>query len=143
MRILQQFYNQKLDAGQSPSSVMTMHSVLDQALDYAVKERLIAINPCSGVSLPAKKKRAVQPLKLEQAQQLLEAAQGTMLEPLIALAVVVGMRHGELLSLHWQDIDFAHDRLSVRYTLTQAEDYQYVIGDPKVEKMENMFQKPF
>jgi len=142
MRVIQQFYNRKLDEGQSPSSVITMNKVLNQAFAYAVKERLIAINPCTGVSLPTEDKRAVQPLTVEQAQQLLRAAQGTILEPFIALAVVVGIRHGELLALHWHDIDFARGMLAIHHTLTLAENYHYVIGDPKTKTSERTIMLP-
>ncbi len=106
MRKIQQFYNQKLDEGQSISSVITMHKVIHQALGHAVKERLISINPSTGVSLPAPERRKLQPLTLDQAQHLLQVAQGTMMELLIALALTVGTRIGELLALCWSDIDF-------------------------------------
>ncbi len=133
LRMIQQFYNRKLDEGQSPSSVITMNKVLNQAFGYAVKERLISVNPCKGVSLPTEERREVQPLTVEQAHQLLQAAQGTLFEPFIALAVVVGLRHGELLALRWQDIDFAEGTLSIHHTLTRTEDHRYVMGDPKTE----------
>lgn len=142
MRVIQRFYNQKLDEGQSPSSVITMNKVLNQAFEHAVKECLIGVNPCKGVSLPTEEKRDVQPLTVEQAQRLLQAAHGTMLEPFLALAVVVGLRHGELLALHWQDIDFPQGTLSIHHSLTLTEDHHFVIGDPKTKTSERMILLP-
>lgn len=142
LRMIQQFYNRKLDEGQSPSSVLTMHKVLKQALDYAVKERFIAINPCAGVSLPTEERRKVQPLTIEQAQHLLQVVQGTMMEPFIALAVVMGMRHGELLALRWQDIDLAQGTLAIHHSLTRDEDYRFVVGDPKTASSERIIVLP-
>src|SRR5690242_17338732 len=117
LRIVQRFYNQKLDEGQSPSSVITMNKVLHQGLAYAVRERLIAVNPCTGAALPAAKGRKAQPLTVEQAQRLLQEVQGSMMEPFIALALVLGMRHGELLALRWQDLDLAQGTLAIHFTL--------------------------
>ncbi|HLI07045.1 MAG TPA: site-specific integrase [Ktedonobacteraceae bacterium] len=142
LRTIQQFYNRKLDEGQSPSSVITMNKVLHQALAYAVKERLIAINPCVGVSLPSEERRKVQPLTFEQAQRLLQEVQGTMMEPFIVLALVLGMRHGELLALRWQDINLTQRTLAIHFTLTQDERYHYVVGDPKTASSERLILLP-
>ena len=143
LRTIQQFYNKKLDEErQSPSSVLNMHKVLNQAFAYAVKERLISINPCTGVSLPTQEKRKVQPLTVEQAQHLLDSVQGTMLESFIALALVVGMRHGELLALRWQDIDLAQGKLFIHRNLTHDENYQLTVGDPKTTSSERALPLP-
>jgi integrase len=94
------------------------------------------------VALPTRENREVQPLTVEQAQQLLQSAQGTMFEPFIALAVAVGVRHGELLALRWQDIDFAQGTLSIHHTLTQTEDYRFVVGDPKIKAGDRVILLP-
>jgi integrase len=142
MRMIQKFYNRMLDEGQSRSSVNTMHKVIHQGLDHAVKERLIAINPSSGVSLPSPEKRKVQPLTLEQAQHLLQTAQGTMIEPLVALALTVGTRIGELLTLSWSDVDLEAGTVYIHRTLTQVEHSRYVPGDPKTEASERTLFLP-
>jgi integrase len=135
-RKIQQFYNEKLEGGQSPSSVLAMQKVLHGALEQAVKERLISINPAKGVSLPKVEKRKLEPLTLEQAISLLKAAKGTMMESFVALAMLLGMRHGEILALHWKEIDFERGKISVKYTLTHTQrDGKYCneIGDPKTK----------
>jgi hypothetical protein len=38
---------------------------------------------------------------LEQALFLLKIAKGSIMEPFIALAMLLGMRHDEILALHW------------------------------------------
>ncbi len=65
-----------------------------------------------------------------------------MFEPFIALALMLGLRHGELLALRWQDIDFAHRMLSIQHTLTVADDYHFVLGDPKTEASERTILLP-
>jgi integrase len=142
LRKVQLFYNQKLDEGQSISSVITMHKVLHQALDHAVKERLISINPSTGISLPSQERRKMQPLTMEQAQHLLQIAQGTMMEPLIALALTIGTRIGELLALGWSDINLEAGTVHIHRTLTQVEHYHFAQGDPKTEAGERTLLIP-
>jgi integrase len=142
MRRIQQFYNDKAEEGQSPSSLHTMQKVLHAALAQAVKERLISINPAKGVSIPAEKKRKLQPLETEQALRLLKTAQGSRLEPFIALAMLLGMRHGEILALHWSEVDLERGKITVRYTLTYDETYHAVQGDPKTEASERTIPLP-
>jgi integrase len=142
-RRIQQFFNVKADEGQSPSSLQVMQKVLHGALEQAVKERLIGVNPCKGVSLPPKKKRKPQSLTVEQARHLLEKAQGSMWEPFLALALVIGMRHGELLTLRWDDLNFEVGSLHIQRTLTQGEKYQWVIGEePKTETSDRLVLLP-
>jgi integrase len=119
-----------------------MHKVLHQALDHAVKERLISINPSTGVSLPSQEKRKMQPLTLNQAQHLLQVAQGTMMEPLIALALTCGTRIGELLTLCWGDVNFDAGTVHIHRTLTRIEHSRFTVGDPKTEAGERTLLMP-
>jgi len=106
MRQIQQFYNGKLEENLSSSSIHNMHKVLHGALEHAVKERLISINPAKGVSIPQGEKRKIRPLTSEQAQLLLAITQGSTFEPIMVMALTAAMRQGEILSLHWEDINF-------------------------------------
>jgi integrase len=133
-RRIQEFYNKKTEGRLSPSSLRMMHKVLHPALAHAVRERLISVNPCDGVSLPSQQKRKVRPLTLEQAKCLLTVVQGSIFEPFIALALTTGLRHGELLTLHWNNVDLELGTVSVERTLTEVEGYKMVEGEaPKTE----------
>ncbi|GAC1504657.1 MAG: hypothetical protein NVS2B12_17590 [Ktedonobacteraceae bacterium] len=57
-------------------------------------------------------------LTVEQAQRLLDAAQGHTLEAMIVLAVLTGMRRGELLALHWEDINFSKGTIHIHRSLS-------------------------
>jgi integrase len=47
------------------------------------------------------------------------------------MAVVTGMRRGELLSLRWSDIDFQRNILQVLHTVDRFTGHGYVEGEPK------------
>jgi hypothetical protein len=106
---LSHLYGAKLTAGLtprtakglSPRTVEFLHRVLHAALKEAVLWGLIARNPADAVKAPKPKSPPIQPLNFEQAQALLHAAAGDPLEALYVVALMTGMRQGELLGLQW------------------------------------------
>jgi integrase len=67
---------------------------------------------------------------VEQATQLLNAAEGDRLAALYKTGLMLGLRPGELLGLFWSDLDFEAGTLRVARTL-KRERGQLNIGDPK------------
>jgi integrase len=66
----------------------------------------------------------------EQAKAFLEAAHDMRFEALFVLALLTGMRQGELLALQWSDVDLDEGFLQVRTSLYYA-DRQFVFTEPK------------
>ena len=128
---IQELYTQKLSEGLVPKTVITIHGVLHKALDDAVRWNLVARNVSDAVSLPRLIRSEIQPLSREQAQKLLEVARGHRFEALLTVALVTGMRRGELLALRWQDIDLEHRSLQVRRTVSLIHGHGYVETEPK------------
>ena len=128
---IQDLYTQKLSEGLVPKTVITIHGVLHKALDDAVRWNLVARNVSDAVSLPRLIRSEIQPLSREQAQKLLEVARGHRFEALLTVALVTGMRRGELLALRWQDIDLEHRSLQVRRTVSLIRGHGYVETEPK------------
>ena len=94
------------DAGSS-RSVILHRAVLRHALNLAVRQRLLPYNPASYVDLPRPRADVARPLTLEEARRLLEATRRDRLAALWRLALVTGLREGELLGLAWDDVDGA------------------------------------
>ncbi len=113
---------------------LTAHAVLHKALDDAVRLGVLARNVCDAVSPPRRAHFEIQPLSMEQSQQLLTAAKGHNMEALFVLALTTGMRRGEILALKWQDIDFSHNTLHVRRIFTRRPGNRYIEAEPKTEK---------
>jgi len=131
---IQAFYTKKLNEGLSPTTVNGIHAVLHKALDDAIRLGAIARNACDAVSPPRRAHYEIQPLSMEQSQQLLTAAKGHPLEALFALALTTGMRRGEILALKWQDINFSQNMLQVRRIFTRRPGNRYIEAEPKTEK---------
>jgi integrase len=85
-------------------------------------------NPAGGVQLPSLK--CVRPkwaLTSQQATALVDALP-PMAQAMVGLAVLSGLRRGELFALRWKDIDESGRRLSVRESV-----YDGTFGTPKTE----------
>ena len=99
--------------GLSPQTVTHMHRVLKQALGQAVKWELLARNPADAVDPPKSGGAPMQTYDLDQTAQLIEAMRPTrMLIPTL-LAVLCGMRRGEIAALRWRSVDLDAARLAV------------------------------
>jgi integrase len=130
---VQALYTKIWKRGLSSKTVNSIHGLLHKALDDAVKAGLVSRNVCDSVSSPHVVKRRVKPLALEQARKLLEIARGHRLEVLLTLAVVTGMRRGELIALRWSDVDLERRILLVCHTADYIAHYGHVETEPKTE----------
>ena len=131
---VQVFYTKKLDEGLSSKRVRGFHAVLHSALQNAVKWNLVGRNVCDLVTPPIPQRHEIQPLTPEQAQRLLQVARERKLETLLTVAVATGMRRGELLGLHWHDIDFNEGCLYVRRTVGRIGKFGVVVSEPKTRR---------
>jgi integrase len=133
---VQKFYTDKGNEGLSAGYVKIMHNVLHSAFKNAVKWKLIAQNVCDQVTPPSAKKRKSQILTKEQILKLVEVANThEEMGPFIKLGLMSGMRHGEMLSLRWADIDFQTNILQVKRNVAYGgmKGYGFIEGDPKTE----------
>jgi integrase len=83
------------------------HAVLRRALNIAVKRRLIAYNPALAVELPEVDADKGDPLTVEECRKVLDATREDRLHALWRLAMVTGLRQGELLGLGWEHVNGA------------------------------------
>jgi integrase len=88
----------------------------------AVKEGYIRHNPAKGVELPKRHKKEVVPPTPEQVAQLLEAAQeiGGIRYGVVLVGASAGPRRGELLALHYGDIDWFNSEIRIRQSIKKA-----------------------
>ena len=94
-----------------------MRSMLRNALNTALRSRLVVRNAAALVDPPRTITHEIQPLTPEQAQQLLIAVKGHALESLVAVGLSCGLRRGEMLGLQWADVDLDTGLLQVRRAL--------------------------
>ena len=139
---VQGFYSQKISQGLAPKTVNNIHGVLHKALDNAVKWNILARNVCDAVTPPRIPRKEKNVLAKQQAHTLLEEVRAHRLEALLTLAITTGMREGELLALHWQDVNFEDCSLQVKRAVSYLKGYGYVESEPKTAKGRRMIKLP-
>jgi integrase len=99
--------------GLSPRTVTHMHRVLKQSLGQAVKWELLNRNPADAVDPPRVERSPMQTYDLDQTVALIDAMRGTRLLVPTMLAVLCGLRRGEVVALKWKSVDLDNGRLAV------------------------------
>jgi integrase len=111
---IRKFNNRQLEEGRSVSHVVRCHKYLQSVLRQAVRDEIIARNPCDQVKLPQLESEEVNPWTFEEAQRFLDVAQGGLYFEFYYLALTTGMRFSELAGLQWQHVDFEGSVIRVR-----------------------------
>jgi integrase len=104
----------------SPRTVQYVASVLRRAMNDAVTDRVIEVNPVGGTKRP----RVGKPKQSTWTGAQLLTYLGTLTSedrwaPLWTLALASGMRRGELLALRWADVDLDTGVIAVERSVTQ------------------------
>lgn len=111
--LLQQWVD-RLGVKLGPKSLAMCRAVLTQVLRIAVRDGHLASNPASYIKLPPMPERRERVMAPSQAAEVLAAAAGTPLSAPVFLALVLGLRRGEVCGLRWEDLDRQRGELHVR-----------------------------
>jgi integrase len=131
---VQTFYTKKLNEGLSKRTVQYIHAVLHKALKQALKWGLVTRNVTDLVEKPRPKRKTFTTWSADEVNQFLEAVSDHRWYPIYALAVYTGMRQGEILGLHREDINLKKGVINVRHQVSAIRGQGLVITEPKSEK---------
>lgn len=118
--------------GLSNATVRGIHMMLHNALDRAVKERLILRNPTEDCIIPKIEKQEMKILHPEDMSAYLAAAEKHNALPMFYLELVSGIRKGELVALLWDDLDPERRTISVSKQAA-VRNGEITISRPKTE----------
>ena len=140
---LQQFYGRlkksgrkrftdKYGEGLSDRMVRMCHATCRSALEKAVQDGLIRVNPALGCKLPPQKAREMQVLTREELQRFLIQAKFEGYYEVFLLDLATGLRRGELMALQWDDLNFKTGVLNVNKQVYEVRG-QLQISTPKTK----------
>ena len=140
---LQQFYArlkksgrkkhvEKFSEGLSDRMVRSCHTTCRTALEKAVTEGLIRINPAVGCKLPPKKAKEMQVLTPAEIIRFLTQAKEEGYYEIFLLELTTGMRRGEIIGLKWRDLDLATGELHIARQVIRVKG-ETVVSQPKTK----------
>lgn len=113
-----------LMAGDSPSGKHLKESYITGVLattklvfDMAMDEELLPANPCLKVKVPTGEVEPRRSLRPQDMRRFIDALDCTVPRQCgYLLAVVMGLRRGEICGLSWEDVDFENKTMYVRHS---------------------------
>lgn len=133
--LIQRFYNQIVANGVGLRTSQKTHTLIHASLNTAMKQGLIGRNPDSATTPPKPHQKEMRFLNETQAKHLLKVAKdtGDRNFALYYLALVTGMRQGELLALRWSEVDLEKGQLHVKYNLQRMPGGGLNLQQPKTK----------
>jgi integrase len=123
---LDTFYADKIKAGASPTLVGKCHQRIVQALKYACRLGIIAVNHAENATPPPIRKKEMHVWTEEQSRRFLSVIAESAYGYLWLAFLATGMRRGEVLGIRWKDVDAKRNTIQVCQTVG-IEDHQAMI----------------
>jgi len=110
---IQAWINTLNQRGLGAKTIRNSYNNLNAALKKAVLLRMIPYNPCVGTVLPKLKRPKTRVYNTADIQRALMATSGTTLFLPVMLALLTGMRRGEICALKWRNVDFTTRQIHI------------------------------
>ncbi len=122
---IEKFITSRQSGDMSLGSLRKILVTLNQIMSYAVRHRLIDFNPVRDVERPkaiGKPDESVEMKVLtpEQIRDLLDAEADLKYKTIFLVAIMTGMRQGEILGLKWSDIALEKKQIHVQRTFNHG-----------------------
>lgn len=118
----------------APATVAECHRLTAAVIKSAIRNKLIAVNPCDGVRLPRRRKRDTSGAIISRDQLravLLPAVRPARYRTLVATAAGAGLRWGEVAGLCLDAVDLDAARLHVIRTVIEVSGHTSIKPYPK------------
>ena len=130
---VQDWVNQAARNGLAPRSVTKYHVMLHSVFVRAVRDRLIAFNPCQDTELPKVVTKKTRTLTPDEYSSVL-AEIPPRFRALVMTAIETGLRWGELVALRPRHIDFLRRTIVVEETIVEVSRKDSPTGERMIVK---------
>lgn len=131
---LQKMYNSIREKGKSTRTIHLIHQLIYGALEQALKNNLIKTNPSLATTRPPLKNKEVRAMTVEEQDKFMKALAGHRLGAAFATMLGTGLRRGEILGLHWEDINLEVKVLHVQRGIVYVRGQGILVEEPKTTK---------
>jgi len=160
--VVQNLYYELLESGRqrgditkplNAKTVLQTHRILHKAFKNAVQLELINSNPADSVELPKTKKYKYIIITGNELKQFLESFKPSIVYNAVYLAVLLGLRRGEMLALKFKDIDYqnksifidknlvyARGIVEIDTTKTEASERHIMLSDEILDFIKNIYE---
>ena len=125
---VERFTAKRLKDGMNLTTLRKVLVTLNQVMGFAVRRRYIDHNPVRDAEKPRDRgqveKRHVRVLSHKEVKALVESEPNPKYRTLFMLAVLSGLRQGELMGLKWTDIDWFNGQVGVERTFNNGAWYK-------------------
>lgn len=127
------------------ASIQRVRTTLSPIFATAVKKELMAKNPLSHATTPTSMERKIKPfLNAEQCKELisyLNECTNPEMPRLYLTLLYTGLRVGELIGLHWAEVDLEHGYITVKYNFHRVNGKE-VLSTPKTKSSARVISMP-
>lgn len=117
---IESYYRYLKKLGLSGKTAVNHHQIIFTSLKYAVLNRIIKENPAEYVKRPKIEKTERETYSADELVNLIEVAKGDVLESVIFLTLLYGLRREEILGLKWENIDFKRHQFRICETVVRG-----------------------
>lgn len=111
------------DGGVGLRAISAAYGVLRNSMNDAVKRDVIYESCVNRIDLPEAETKEVQILTMDEQRVFLEAIKGHRLQAAFVVALLTGMREGEIAALTWEDVFFDQSYLVVNKDAVRINKY--------------------
>ena len=115
----------------SATTVRTVHRILSKALSDGVRDGVLPRNPAAHVPLPKAVQPELQVWNRAQVSTFLAYAATDRLYAAWLLALLCGLRRGELAGLRWPNVDLERGTVRIVSQRTTDADWRVITKEPK------------
>ncbi|MDA1654272.1 site-specific integrase [Bacillus thuringiensis serovar kyushuensis] len=115
---MQNYVNSLRDDGLKRGTIEKIIKIIRNSLEHAIDLELISKNVAAKTKLPKSDKEELTVWNEQEVQLFLKVAQDSRYSIVFHMALVTGMRQGELLGLRWKDVDLEKGHLTISQTLS-------------------------
>ncbi|MFE6704566.1 tyrosine-type recombinase/integrase [Bacillus thuringiensis] len=115
---MQNYVNLLRDEGLKRGTIEKIIKLIRNSLEHAIDLELITKNVAAKTKLPKGDKEELTVWNEQEVQLFLKATQDSRYSMVFHMALVTGMRQGELLGLRWKDVNLEKGHLTISQTLS-------------------------